>query len=309
MKSAVVWFSVLLLLVSVGCNKRQGSDIRSGTLTVLVTDSYLPLVQQMAADYHGQFPDAVLTVRGTTTRGAIVDMVNDSVRCIVVDRRLNDEEEGVVRRAELRVVETEVAHDGLAILLHPQNKLSSISMDVLRSILSGDVALWSKVKGSGLNGAIELCLTGRNSGLYEMVTHNFFRLQKDLSLAAVAPSQNSVIQYVAAHQEALGIVSFAQWKDTSNASDAQGKKRVRMLDMLAPDSVGVMTAVKLSQQSIYNKEYPLTYSLYIYTSEKMPGAGHGFSAYMEGEMGQRAFLYAGLVPKHMPYRTIQLTQK
>jgi phosphate transport system substrate-binding protein len=182
-------------------------------------------------------------------------------------------------------------------------------MDVLRSILSGEIALWSKVPDSRLNGAIELCLTGKNSGLYEMVTHNFFRMQKDLSLAAVAPSQESIIQYVAAHPEALGIVSFAQWKDTTNAGDAKWKKRVRIIDMLAPDADGVVTAVKLSQRSIYDRVYPLTYSLYVYVSEKMPGAGYGFSAYVEGEMGQRTFLYAGLVPRHMPYRTIQLTQE
>ena len=308
MKSAVL-VSFLVLFIASGCNKRQGSDIRSGTLTVLVTESYLPLVQQIATDYHGMYPDAVITIHGTTTRGAIVDMVNDSVHCIIVDRRLNEEEQSVVRRGELRVVETEIARDGLAILVHPQNKLSAVSMETLGSILSGEIALWSKLPDSKLIGAVELCLTGRNSGLYEMVAHNFFKLPKDISLAAIAPSQETIIQYVAAHPEALGVVSYAQWKDTTSASDAQWKKRVRMVDMVAKDTDGTVAAVKLNQRTIYDRIYPLTYSLYVYTSEKTPGTANGFSAYVEGEMGQRTFLYAGLVPRHMPYRTIQLTQE
>jgi phosphate transport system substrate-binding protein len=308
MKSAV-FLSFLLLFIASGCNKRHGSDIRTGTLTVQVTESYLPLVQQLVTDYHGMYPDVVITIHGTTTRGAIVDMVNDSAHCIIVDRRLNEEEQGVVRRAELRVVETEIAHDGLAILVHPQNKLSAVSIEALGSILSGEIALWSKLPDSKLVGAIELCLTGRNSGLYEMVAHTFFKLPKDISLAAIAPSQETIIQYVAAHPEALGIVSYAQWKDTTSASNAQWEKRVRMIDMIAKDADGTVAAVKLNQRTIYDRIYPLTYSLYAYTSERTPGTAHGFSAYIDGDLGQRTFLYYGLVPKTMPYRTIQLTQE
>lgn len=308
MKSAVL-VSVLLVLSVAGCNKRQGSDIRSGTLTVLATESHLALVQQLASDYHSVFPQVVVTAAGTTTRGAIVDMVNDSVCCVVVDRRLNDEELGAAQSARLKIVETEIAHDGLAVLVHSQNKLPAVSMDALKSMLSGDVVLWTKLPESKLNGVIELCLTGKNSGLYEMVTRNFFKLQKDVPLAAIATTQQAIIEYVATHPEALGIISYATWKDTTRSVDHRWKKNVRVLDLLAKDTAGVLAAVKLHQRNIYDQIYPLTYSLYIYTSEKKPGTAHGFSAFVAGEIGQRIFLYAGLVPKTMPYRTIQLTQE
>jgi phosphate transport system substrate-binding protein len=299
----------LIVLSAAGCTKRQGSDIRSGTLTILVTESYLPLVQQLATDYHGLYPEAELTANGTSTREAIVSLVNDSVHCIVVDRRLNEEEEGAVRRAEMRVLESEIARDGLAILLHPRNKLAVLSTETLGSILSGETKLWSKLRESKLNGAIELSLTGKNSGLYEMVKRNFFKLERDISLADIATSQEAIIQYVATHPEALGIVSFAAWKDTTRPGDRQWKKQVRLIDMVTKDSEGIVAAVKLNQRTIYDRVYPLTYSLYLYTSEKTPGTARGFSVFVDGEIGQRAFLYAGLVPKTMPYRSIQLTQE
>ena len=40
------------VLSVVGCTKRQESDIRTGTLTVLATESLLPLVHELADDYH-----------------------------------------------------------------------------------------------------------------------------------------------------------------------------------------------------------------------------------------------------------------
>ena len=308
MKPAV-WFSVLIMLSVAGCSKRQGSDIRSGTLTVLTTESHLPLVQQLVADYSTVYPEVIVQAQGTTTRAAIVEMVNDSVRCVIVDRRLNDEERGAAASAKLKVIETEIARDGLAILVHPSNQLTALSMDTLKAMVSGETAVWNKVPESKLHGVIELCLTGKNSGLYELLTRHFFKLESDVSLAAMATSQQGIIDYVASHPEALGIVSFAAWKDTTHPADASAKKKVRLLDLLTKDTTGVPTAVRLNQRNIYDQTYPLTYSLYIYTSERMPGAAYGFSAFVAGETGQRMFLYAGLVPKTMPYRTIQLTQE
>jgi phosphate transport system substrate-binding protein len=160
-----------------------------------------------------------------------------------------------------------------------------------------------------LRGPIELCLTGKNSGLYEMVARHFFKIQGDVPVAAVAPSQRSILEYVATHPEALGLISYAMWKDTSDPTQERWKREARVLAFAVKDSQGVLTTVKLTQRSIYDQYYPLTYSLYIYTSERMPGTAQGFSAFVAGDRGQRMFQYAGLVPKTMPYRTIQLTQE
>ncbi|MCX6132573.1 MAG: substrate-binding domain-containing protein [Ignavibacteriales bacterium] len=308
MKPAIL-FSVIVVFSLAGCTMRQGSDIRNGTLHVLATESHLPLVQQLVNDYQSIYPGVSLTVGGATTRGAIVELVNDSVHCIMVDRRLNDEERRVAHDAKLIIGESEVARDALVVLVHPQNKLASLSTSELGSILSGQTTLWSKFPGSKLHGVIELCLTGRNSGLYEMVTHRFFSIQNDVPLAAVAASQDSVLHYVAANPEALGVISFAVWKDTTLEASQRWKKNIRALDLLGKNEDGAVTAVKATQRSIYDQVYPLTYSLYIYTSEKTPGTAYGFSAFVSEDIGQRVFLYAGLVPKTMPYRTIQLTQE
>jgi phosphate transport system substrate-binding protein len=308
MKSAIL-FSVILGITLVGCTKRQGSDIRHGTLHVLATESHLPLVHELVDRYTGMYPGVTASLAGSSTRGAIVELVNDSVHCILVDRQLNDEERLAAGSAGLIIRETEVAREALVVLVHPQNKLTSLSTAELGLILAGQTTLWSKFPGSRLQGAIERCLTGRNSGLYEMVTQQFFKLQHDVPLAAVAASQDSVLRFVASNPEALGIVSFAVWKDTTNPASLRWKNNLRTVDIVGKDEEGAVAPVKATQRSIYDKNYPLTYSLYIYTSEKTPGTAYGFSEFVAGDIGQRIFLYAGLVPKTMPYRTIQLTQE
>ena len=304
-----VLISVIFVLSIAGCTKRQGSDLRHGTLSVLVTESHLPLVQQVASDYQSIYPEVVTSVAGSTTRGAVVEMVNGSVHCIIVDRRLNDEERRAAQEAKLNPVETEIARDALVVLVHPQNKLSAVSTAELGAMLSGEITVWSKSPGSRLQGAIEICLTGRNSGMYEILSRGFFKLQKDVPLTSIASSQDDILKYVATHPEALGIISYAVWKDTTQSAAERLKKNVRVLDLFAKNADGVVGPVKVTQANIYDQVYPLTYSLYIYTSEKTPGTAQGFSAFVAGEIGQRDFMYAGLVPKTMPYRTIQLTQE
>jgi len=299
---------VLALVVLVGCGK-QGSDIRTGTLEVLVTESYLPLIQRQADEYHRIFSEVSVSVRGTTTREAVVDMLGGKIQCIVIDRPLNAEERQFVQSARLRVVETDVARDALAILVHTSNKVSSISLVNLESIITQKTTNWRQIPGSNFLGPIQLCLTGKNSGLYELLVQHFFKPESDVSLRSVATSQTEIIKYVAENPAALGIVSYAAWRDTSSGGEDKQKRSVKILGVLGQDQGSGGQAVELTQQNIYDGLYPLAYSLYIYTSEQQAGAGQGFSTFVADKTGQKIFLDAGLVPKKIPYRVIQLTQE
>jgi phosphate transport system substrate-binding protein len=302
------WLPFWILLIVVGCGKQPGSDIRTGTLQVLATEAYLPLIQQEAVEYHRIYAGAAVQVLGMTTRDAIVQMINDSAACIVVDRPLNAEEHAAVQQAGMRVVETEIASDAVAIVVHLSNRTRSLSAETLGAIVAGSVTDWRTVPNSRLSGPIELCLTGRNSGLFELLTRHFFKPGKDVVPSFVAPSQSDVIAYVALHPFAIGVVPFAVWEDTIQARGRWFKKDVRVLDVRAKEEDGG-EAVKLSQNNIYDRVYPLVYSLYIYTSEKSPGVAQGFSTFVASMPGQKVFWDAGLVPKTVPYRVIQLTQE
>ncbi len=297
-----------ILVVLVGCGKQPGSDIRTGALQVLATDAYLPLMQQEAEEYHRIYTSAVVQVLGMTTRDAIVQMINDSAACIVVDRPLNAEERAAVQGAEIRVVETEMASDALAILVHSSNRTRSLSAETLAAIIVGKLADWRAVPSSKLSGPIEFCVTGRNSGLYELLTRVFFKPEKEVVPSFVAPSQSDVIAYVALHPSAIGVISYATWEDTTQPKGRWFKKDVRLLD-IQPKEGKTEEAVKLNQNNMYDRVYPLIYSIYIYTSEKSPGVAQGFSTFVASMPGQKIFWDAGLVPKTVPYRVIQLTQE
>ncbi len=74
------------------------------------------------------------------------------------------------------------------------------------------------------------------------------------------------------HPEALGMVSYATWKDTTHSAEQQWKKNVRVLDLLVRDTAGVLTPVKLNQRNIFDRDLPVdVFSLYLHVGEN---AGH-----------------------------------
>ena len=298
----------LFLVPLCACSRPEEETAVRGNVTALVAESYLPLIQREAQEFHQLYPDAIVEVRSTTTREAIVQLLNGVVRCIVVDRPLNKEEVSVAQHAKLNVVDTKIADDALVVLVNRENKLPSVSLNILESYLQ-EPADWRSISQSKLSGRGELALTGKNSGAYELLTQHFFTFKSDLNPTIVSESQAGVLEFVATHRRALGIVSYSFLRDTTRSELEQLKQAVRILPLHVTDSTGVVTEVKPDQWSIYHHLYPLSHPLFVYTASKKSGLAEGFSSFVAGQTGQKIIQYASLVPHKIPYRVIQITQE
>src|SRR5713101_6030723 len=108
----------IIVLVGVsGCYQPKTETPTSGQLSTLVTESLAPLMQKEAEEFHRLYPNATVTILPASTRDAVVQMLNDSVRLIIIDRPLNAEERGVAERYGIEVVQTKIAEDALAVIV------------------------------------------------------------------------------------------------------------------------------------------------------------------------------------------------
>lgn len=303
-----IWICALAALFSVGCPPPKTETPTSGKLEALVTESLAPLMQKEADEFQRLYPEASVRILATSTRDAIVQLLNDSVSFIVVDRQLNEEEQGVAKKYEITYVETKIAEDALAVLVHKQNPMENISLTSLEKILSGKLSAWRNVPESKWSGTIELALTPRNSGAYELLTNHFFQLQEPIIPRIVLESQHEVFKYVAMNERAAGFISLTALHDTIGQPETkQFKTSTRVLAVGGKDTA--KTFVKLHQANIYRQLYPLHYPVYIYTTAKHASLAAGFSAFITSVPGQKIILYAGLVPATMPVRLVQITQE
>ncbi len=299
MKSAAV-FVILFSISLVGCRKRPEKSVETatkGSLMVLSAHSYENFIRQEANAYVRSYTDVNISVSGTSTREAIVHLLNDSVKCICVDRPLNDEERQVAGKAELMITENKIGEGSLALIVHESNPTEFIGFQEIKDILTGSKKSWTALKESRWKGEIDLVLTGKNSGTYEILQNHFFKIQSPLTVTTALETEKEVVEYTRTHLQALGIVSIAAVRNVA------GKTNVLAVE--STDSTGERF-VRPTQINVYRGLYPLHYSLYLYTSESSTGVGAGFSSFIRSTQGQKIVQDAGFVPVVIPNRIIQI---
>ena len=287
----------MILIVFLGGCKKQTETATVDHL-LLAADPYVPLMRQEVEQFVSLYPQVNMEVRGVTTREAIVLLLNDSIHIIAVDRQFNEEEKQVAQQASLRLVESTIAEDGVAIIVHKQNPLSSITPESVRQIITKAAVEWSQIAESHWSGPIDFVLTGRNSGMQELLQKTIFHTSKFLEPNTVMNSQRDVIQYVSEHPQSVGCVAASLLADEN--------MNVKMLPVLTKSPGGTEKAYFPKQQEIFESLYPFHFSLYLYTAETKAAVGLSFSALVLSNVGQKIFQRSGLVPVSIPYRTIQL---
>jgi phosphate transport system substrate-binding protein len=302
---------MLLLMLAVGLNgcgkknKPPEETPERGFLQIAVSESHASLMKAEAEAFMRLYPDAHITILPMQTREAIVHLLNDSVPAAVVDRRFNSEEERVASETKIRHDTVLIAKDAMAVVVNPINRLQTLSMEQLGSVLNGTLTDWSRLPGSGLTGGILTVMTGANSGAYELVKTDFFGLKKEFIPNVTVRTQREVIATVANRRPTLGFVSLACLKDTSDLRIE--KEKVRALDFMVPDSAGNPKRVKLHQANVYLGKYPLHFPVILYIRPSRSRLALGFSGFLADVSGQQIVLNRGLVPATTPIRLVQLT--
>jgi phosphate transport system substrate-binding protein len=288
-----------LLFIALGCAHKKENTATSGKIIVMVSEAYAPLLQTTTTEFSSLYPDAQFEVRPVSTREAIVHLLNDSVHTICIDRQLNEEERQIANQAGMKIVENHIADDAVALVVNELNPLASIKSEFVKHIINGTISQWEQVPGSKQSGAIDVVLTGRNSGLYELLQKNIFSDVKQLNVNAAFPTQHDVLAYVAQHPLAVGFVSSSMVLDHPRA--------VKLLSVVLAAEDGSKKNVLPGPSEIYHALYPFKYSLYLYTAEAKAATGTGLTAFVLSYSGQRIIQKTGLVPVKIPTRTIQLT--
>lgn len=301
MKIRIRTIPLLLALAIAGCYLPKEETPTSGRLLVLASESQARILLREAEEFHRIYPDAQVTVLTTSTRDAIVQLLNDSVRCICSDRALNAEERAVAEKAGLEYAEIKIAIDAMAAVTHPSNAMDSIDMRTIAGILDGTITSWSAVPGAKVSGPLVLALPGPNSGTYELLKTRLFRIPAVIRPNVVSDSCGGAAEYVARTPGAFSLVPVSYTRDSAVA--------LRVLDITAEDSTGTLRTVVLHQANVYLNTYPMSYPLYLYYTGSRSEVAAGFAAFVASGPGQKIFQNAGLVPATMPVRLVQLTEE
>ena len=307
-------------LLLAGCQSNSGAggidNATSGNVVVAVDETFAPILQAQVDTFGKLYPDAHVKLQFKPEENAMIDLLNDKVKVAVVSRELNAEEQAAFAKQTIVPRTTRIGIDGLAIVLHPSNPDSMLTINQLRDIFTGKSRTWSAVSSKKKLGDINVVFDANRSSTARFVRDS---LTKGIPLTkqVFATSSNpALLDYVANHPNAIGVVGVNWISDHDDPTAMKFLQKVRVASITArpnpqPDDYIQPYQVNLAQKTPEQlakypelQNYPLRRNLYIINREARTGLGSGFASFVAGKNGQLIFQKSGLLPAQMQARVI-----
>ena len=176
-----------------------------------------------------------------------------------------------------------VGLDGIMVIVSPRNKLSSLSVDEISKVFSGEVRDWADLGGAP--GEIKIYAKGEKSATAQTFSDLILKPYKRTlsSEATLFEANQELAQAVSKDPGAIGFVSFAEIGLAKSIS--------------IKDSCGLISTP--SEFGVKSGEYPLSRVLYLYTTELKNKYGSAIIDYSVSPAADKVIEEIGFITKEV----------
>jgi len=295
-KQMVVWVVVCLWLVVVGllvssCRPRgESHQVAAGgpiatTIQNKGSDTMVNLALAWAEAYTSQHPEVWIAVTGGGSGTGIAALINGTVDIANASRAMKPEEYERAKANGIEPMEHVVAADAIAVVVHPDNPVNSLTIPQLSAIFTGRITNWREVGGP--DRPIVLLSRETNSGTHvyflEEVVRQGRKDDKSIFSAEtlLMPSSEGISSEIRRNPNAIGYDG---------------------LGYVTPDQKVIAVAraegepyVLPTVETVQNGRYPIARNLYMYTVGEPPGVRE-YLDWIKGAEGQAIVRRLGFVP-------------
>jgi phosphate transport system substrate-binding protein len=297
---------VMLLSACDGGRDKHGKLVdtpTSGSIKIAADESLRPLVEAEVATFNGIYTKATIEASYVSESEALEALMKDSVRLVVITRRLTTEEKKYLREMTVNPKEVDLAISGIALIVNRANPDTLISVAQLKAVLQGKVTQWNHIGGKSKE-SIQVVFDSPTSGMVRYLKDSLAKVDSLPANCYAANNNASVVDYVSKNENALGLIGV-EWISDKNDSTANSfLEKIKVMGV-----AGDSTHFQPYQAYMALRQYPLLRKITLINRESRTGLGHGFGAFFASERGQRIVLKAGLVPATMPVRIVEINRK
>jgi len=271
-----------------------------GKQTLYLEESYKPLFETSIYTFESQFPKADIVPEYCTQDEAIRAFFAKKTNTICIARDFTKEEKASLKKANIEVRSTKLAYDAVALIVHPDNQDSTLTIEQLKRILRGDDKLWKTSQAQ-----INVVFDNINSANFQYLRDLTGKTDIPANVFAVK-SNEEVIKYVMEHPNSIGVIGANWISDVDDPTVAKFRAGVKLVGV-AKD--GSSEYFQPYQAYIYEKQYPLTREAWLINKGSRSGLNTGFVNWMVGEHGQLLIQKSGLIPATAVVRMIQMSEE
>jgi len=271
-----------------------------GKQKIYLEESYKPLFETSIYVFESQFPKADIIPEYCTQEEAIKALFEKKTNTICIARDLTKEEKASLKKASVEVRSTKMASDAVALIVHPDNQDSTLTIEQLKRILRGNDSLWGTSKLP-----INVVFDHVNSANFQYLRDLTGKTPVPKNVFAVS-SNEEVIKYVMEHPSAIGVIGVNWISDSDDAAVVAFRAGVKLVSV-ARNAGGEY--FQPYQAYIHTKEYPLTRDAWLINKGSVGGLNTGFVNWMTGEHGQLLIQKSGLIPATAVVRLIETSEQ
>jgi phosphate transport system substrate-binding protein len=284
-----VFLLTFLFVFLVSCSTSEQGAADSAPQTYIEnkgSDTIVNLALAWAEQYQSDHPDIRLSVTGGGSGTGIAALVNGTVDIANASRRIKQKEIDLAAEQGITPVEFIIARDAIAVIVHPDNPVTELTLEQISNMYSGVYTNWSEVGGD--DRPIVRLSRETNSGTHVYFLETVLRLGDKESKTLFAtntlllPSSEGIIAEVRQNPNAIGY-------------DGLGYVPHDLKVIAIAPEVGD-NYILPSVETVNAGTYPIARDLYMYTNGEPTGAVATYLEWIMSPEAQQIVKELGFVP-------------
>jgi phosphate transport system substrate-binding protein len=288
----IVGLLLIFAITTASCNSDGATNDGQGITQQEIyienkgSDTIVNLALAWAEKYQDQNPDIRISVTGGGSGTGISSLINNTVDLANASRRIKEEEIENAQNNGVNPIEYVIARDAIAIIVHPENPINTLTLEEISAIYSGEINNWSALGGD--DRPIVRLSRETNSGTHVFFLENVLRLgDKTSNLlfstnTLLLPSSEGIIQETSQNINAIGYDGLGYVTDEVKVI---GVASILGGEFIFPSAETVNLGI-----------YPIARDLYMYTNGEPEGQLANYMEWIFSPQAQEIVTELGFVP-------------
>jgi phosphate transport system substrate-binding protein len=304
----VCLFVTSVSFIAVSCDAtviKELSTPTSGTETIICDETFKPIIEDEKNVFESLYQNATIQAQYKNENDAIDCLLKDSTHLAIVTRRLSNEEKGYFESKQLFPKEVLIAYDAIAIIVHPSNNDTMLTLNQLKDVFTGKISRWDQLNDKRNHAEIKVIFDNPKSSTVSYITKNICN-NMPITNAVSALTNQEVIDKVSREENSIGIIGANWISDRDDTTCMNFMKRIKVVALTSENTANYSNCFKPYQAYIATGDYPIRRELLCLLTEPRSGLCSGFVTFLASERGQRIILKSGLLPATQTIRIVHV---
>ena len=285
MFNKIVLFILFFSLVA--CSKSEADAPNKGEIVIVADESFRNVTEALAERYVAHYPETKLNLKFQKEDYALMDLLKQNVRVIVMSRELTDREKKLYKEmVDLPLQPAKFAGDAVVFVVAKNSPKNSISVQEIKDELQ--------------SGEKNVIFDGVNASNFNFVAQKLNLKPQNIKYSLIKGNK-AIVEQINKFPNSIGVISLNTISNPYSREAENLRKQIKILSVTENN-----IAYEPNRENIRNMKYPFTRILYFLTNEGHFGLGNGFIRFSCTQKGQIVVSKEGLQPYNIFKREVMM---